>query len=51
LTPLIPGLDNTITVAIFGLGTILFVISMRIFYKSMKAKKDKEPRTEEPESE
>ena len=42
MAALIPGLDNNITLAIFGAGTVLFVIAMRIFYKGLKIKKSKE---------
>ena len=42
MAALIPGLDNNITLAIFGAGTALFVVAMRIFYKGLKLNKNKE---------
>lgn len=36
---MIPGLSNTVTVALFGVGTAIFVFSMAMFYKGLRAKK------------
>ena len=44
---MIPGLDDSLTVALFGLGTAIFVIAMRIFYKGLKLKKVKEPKSDQ----
>ena len=38
-TPLIPGMDNNLVVAIFGIGTGLFIAAMGMFYKTLKRKR------------